>query len=252
MNFIEIPGLPRSKACLAIVDGRIEARIEEAMAKQGIALIKTEKHQGVHDAISYHPDVMLHHLGGRYMVYAPETPCSTLDRLRDFGLILIKGETALTHDYPGDSAYNVARVGGHAFHNTRYTDPVLRRELEKRGVDLIHINQGYSKCSICIVDQKSIITGDKGILKATGKKEIEVLHVEQEDNIVLTGFKYGFIGGSTGLLDTTRLAFSGNAGSLKSYAAINEFIKSRGMEIFSLCDGPVKDIGSIIPLAVSR
>ncbi len=249
MNFIEIPGLPESKACLAIVDGRIEAGIEGAMAKQGITLIKTGKHQGVHDAISYHPDVMLHHLGGRHMVYAPGTPCSTLDRLRDFGLILMEGETALTCDYPGDSAYNVARVGGHAFHNTRYTDPVLRRELEKRGVELIHINQGYSKCSICIVDEKSIITGDKGILKAAGKKAIEVLHIEQEDNILLPGFKYGFIGGSTGLLDRTRLAVSGSAESLNSYAGINEFIKSKGMEIFSLCDGPVKDIGSVIPLA---
>jgi len=41
---------------------------------------------------------------------------------------------------------------------------------------------------------------DRGIAKVAEKKGIDVLVIE-EDAILLPGFKNGFIGGSTGLID---------------------------------------------------
>jgi dihydroorotate dehydrogenase len=112
----------------------------------------------------------MHHLGSEKIIYAPGTNTEFLDALKAYGFRLIEGKTVLSDSYPGNIAYNAARVGNYAIHNFRYTDPLLKDMLEKTGVEFINVKQGYSKCSICIVDQNRIITSDKGIEKAAEKK----------------------------------------------------------------------------------
>jgi hypothetical protein len=210
--------------------------------------IKTERLPGVYEAISWHPDIMLHHIGGRSMVYAPGTSASILGKLYDYGFELIEGKSILLSKYPFDIAYNIARVGNFAFHNLEYTDPVIKNLLESQGVELVHIKQGYAKCSISIVDENSIISSDAGIAKAAAKKGLEVLLIPPEENIMLPGLNNGFLGGSTGLLEKNIWAVSGDAGKLKSYTGIKSFLDSKNIAIKSLSNSEVTDIGSILPL----
>jgi len=88
------------------------------------------------------------------------------------GILLLKGEAELGPKYPASVYYNAARVGNIVFHNTKYTDKILRENFSKMGIELVHINQGYAKCAISVVNENSIITMDRGIAKVAEKKEL--------------------------------------------------------------------------------
>ncbi|MDP4180796.1 MAG: hypothetical protein Q8942_06865 [Bacillota bacterium] len=248
MNYSIIPNLPHSKVKMLIIDARINQRIQSSLSEMNIGLLKTARIPNVYDAISYHPDIMLHHVGGKKLVYAPGLDESLLNTLLSHGFHMIKGLTELTSAYPGDIAYNAARVGNFVIHNTKYTDPILRAELEKESVEFIHVKQGYSKCSISIVDENAIITSDQGIAKESEKKGINVLLIEPDENIILPSLNMGFIGGCTCKIDKNTLAITGNYLKLKESEKIEEFLMSRGISIVSLSDDKPLDVGSLIPI----
>jgi hypothetical protein len=102
----------------------------------------------VYEAISYHPDILLCHAGGNSIVYAPGTDAGFVGELSGLGFKLLEGRTTLKDRYPENIAYNAARVGKYVIHNFKYTDPLLKELFEKEGLDFIHVNQGYAKCSI--------------------------------------------------------------------------------------------------------
>lgn len=203
MKYIDVPNLPDGDVSLAVVDKRIEPEIAASMEKSGIKLIKTCPYPGMYEAVACHPDIILHHAGGKNIIYAPGTCSHLVNILSAYGFTPVCGKTYLSPKYPLNISYNVARIGNIAFHNLKYTDPVLREELDKQGVEFVHVNQGYTKCSVSIVDKNSIITSDNGIAKIAEKKGIEVLLIEVDKNIQLKGLDYGFIGGASGLIGKT-------------------------------------------------
>lgn len=248
MNYVHVPNLPQSPVSLAVVDCRAGQKIISSLEALGVELIKAKIHPGVYEAISCHPDIMIHHIGRNRILYAPGTNIELLCSLSSHGFELIKGQTSLSGKYPGDIAYNAARIGNFAFHNLKYTDPVLKNELFKEEIELIHINQGYAKCSICIVSHNSIITSDVGIARIAEKHGIESFLLECDNGIVLPGLDYGFIGGSTGLLDKNKLAVAGDFYRLPAADNIEKFVNGKGINIISLSNEKIVDIGSIIPL----
>jgi len=72
--------------------------------------------------------------------------------------------------------------------------------------------------------------------------------IEPDQNIELYGLDYGFIGGSSGLIDKDKWALSGNFEKLKSADLIYDFLKSKSIKIISLTHNNVVDIGSILPV----
>jgi len=248
MNYVEIPNLPEGPVLLVVVDGRISGKIEQKFRELGVKLIKTHAYPGVYEAISYHPDIMIHHIGGDAIVYAPGTHPELLNLLSDSGFRLIQGSCVPGPSYPENIPYNAARVGNFAFHNLKYMDPVLKRELDRQGVELVHVNQGYAKCSISVISSNCIITADRGIARTAEAKGVEVLVIEQEEAIVLPGVSSGFIGGSTGLIDKNRWLITGSLERLKSADKIFSFLSQKGFEIVQASDEQVIDVGSVIPL----
>ena len=248
MDFINKPNLPQKSVGLAVVDGRISQETEQSFSELGVSIIKARPYPNLQRVISCHPDVFLNHTGGNVMVYAPRTDPGLLRTLSRHGFVLVRGETELSAAYPGDIAYNAAIAGAFYFHNLKHTDPILRRELEKQGFEPVNIAQGYSKCSISVVDENSMITADKGIAKAAEKKGFQVLLLEAEQNISLPGLDQGFIGGSSGMLGKDAWAVAGSAEKLASYHVIAAFLEKKKIRILSLSGAQVLDVGSILPL----
>ncbi|MGI6776596.1 MAG: DUF6873 family GME fold protein [Acetivibrionales bacterium] len=248
MGFIDVPNIPAGMVEVAVVDGRISREIENTLTGLGIKLIKTKKHPGVYDAISFHPDIMLHHIGGRTIVTAPGTDPCLIWELTELGFYISCGTSILAKGYPFNIAYNVARVGKFAFHNTKYTDPVVKKELNKAGMEMVHVNQGYTKCAVSVVNENSIITSDRGIAKAAESKGVEALLLEPEVNISLPGLDYGFIGGSSGMISSNRWAITGNIDNLRQADKIRSFLHGKNIQIVMLSKGKIIDIGSIIPI----
>ncbi|HDP16437.1 MAG TPA: hypothetical protein ENN16_01115 [Candidatus Omnitrophica bacterium] len=108
----------------------------------------------------------------------------------------------------------------------------------------MRVNQGYVKCSIIPVDDRRIITSDKGIKTAWEKAGGIALFV-RPGNIKLPGYKTGFIGGTAGVTDK-QVLFAGNLRMHPDAKAIRNFIKKSGKGIVELYNGPLYDVGTIL------
>ncbi|MGI5998466.1 MAG: DUF6873 family GME fold protein [Lutispora sp.] len=246
--FIENPNLPIDKVKTVILDYRVDGEILSKLLYMDIDIIKTERCNELYEAINGHPDILIHHIGGNSLVIAPNIYDKVAGRFFKKGFALTKGATWLQRNYPENIAYNVLRMGKFAFHNTKYTDPEIIKLYEKYEVELIHVNQGYTKCSVCIVDEHSVITHDIGVARVLEKYGIEVLIIEPGD-IDIVGLDYGFIGGSSGLISRNVIAFTGSMKEMKSYNKIVEYIALKGIDIKILSNKKIMDIGSIMPIS---
>ena len=248
LNFIETPNLPAAPVKLVLIDGRADHEIEYSLRELGIDIIKTDEHPELPEALAFHPDMQFCHLGGNELVYAPGTSEKTLGRLGEYGFTLISGSTTPSGEYPNDIPYNVAIVGKLAIHDFRYTDPIIKERLDKKGIEQVNVRQGYSKCSIAVIGPGKIMTADRGIFNSTVGKGIDVLLLDAETSITLDGYEHGFIGGCTGLIDIMTLAITGDSRELAQFKKISEHLMQNNITLINLGKGKPVDIGSIIPL----
>jgi len=251
VQFVANPNLPEGPVSLVVVDSRISDVSARSLEKLGARVMRMPAHPALYDAVCCHPDMMLHHIGDGIIVHAPETDEKLLDELRTYGFSLVQGQKTLTGTYPGDIAYNVARIGKYYFHNLRYTDPVLANLLERQNIEPVHVAQGYTKCSVLAVDENSIITADAGIANAAAGKGFDVLFLKCADSIRLPGLNYGFIGGACGMLSEKLLAINGALRKMRDNESFISFLSKRHIQIAELSDEDVTDIRSILPLMVS-
>ncbi|WP_432408664.1 DUF6873 family GME fold protein [Wukongibacter sp. M2B1] len=246
-SFIKTPFLPRGKVETVIIDRRVTKSIQNKIRAKGINIIETPYCKDLYDAVSAHPDMLMHHIGGNEIVVAPNIYSEINEKFKELNCKIIKGDKILKSTYPDNVAYNVGRIGRFAIHNFKYTDKIVIRKLKEMEVEFINVKQGYSKCSICIVNEKAIITSDKGIAKQLMIHNIDVLLIES-GYIDLPGLSYGFIGGATGLISSNKLLFCGNTKKHPNYKSIRKFLKKYSVTIDSVGEKKLIDIGSIIPI----
>lgn len=246
-NFIQSPNLPAGKVSLAVIDGRVTEDIERNIQDLRIRLIKTKKTNGLYEAISYHPDIVIHHLGENEIVAAPNIDNQIIYKLEEEGFKIIIGKRSAAGTYPYDISYNVARFGNKAVCCIKHTDEVLLQKLHERGIKIININQGYAKCSICVVSKEAVITSDKGIYKELQKNNISVLLITP-GNIRLFNMNYGFIGGASGSVSNSSIAFFGNMELHPNYNEIQIFMSKYNKSVINLSKNLLLDLGTLIPL----
>lgn len=250
-RFIKSPNIPECDISLAMIDGRTRKSVVSGLEKHGIFTIRTQRCEGLYEAVSFHPDMFIHHMGNGDIVAAPNTPSKTLEELSLTGFNIIKGYKSITGKYPDNIAYNVARIDNYAVCNIMHTDKVLLEYFKNISVRLIDVKQGYSKCSICIAGNGIIITSDEGIYRSLIPYDFQLLKI-RSGFIELKGLNYGFIGGAAGLISQKELAFAGNVEFHPDFDKIFKFLSMNGIEIKILDDGMLEDIGTIIPLKEYR
>lgn len=148
----------------------------------------------------------------------------------------------LGYSYPDNIAFNAACTGRYFIHNTAFTSERLLESAKTKGMHIINVKQGYTKCNTAIIDETSVITSDRGIFKAVSQK-LDALLIST-GHILLKGFDYGFIGGACGRVGD-EIIFNGNISAHPDYNEIRAFIEKRGLNI-KYFDYPLEDIGSII------
>lgn len=226
---------------IAIIDCRADDKTVYSLEKMNITVIPTVKINNLYDAVATHADIQIHYLGNNSFITAPETyeyykMCIPQE------CTLIKGQSNIGSKYPYDVCYNATSLKDYVLCNKSYTDKTI---LDSYNKEFINIKQGYSKCNICVVKDNAIITADEGIVKSAKQKGIDVLHISQ-GNIKLRGFKYGFIGGATGLVDSGVLAINGNINNHSNSEQIKKFCSVHNVDILPLKEGNIVDIGTII------
>jgi hypothetical protein len=247
--------------------------LKNAIQQDGHSLIEVEATVQVYPGIASHADIYLCSIGGE-LVVAPEQLsnleqqlttkgysfsdgfiCTGLDigsdtqsdgfshgRLCGFSYAI--GKTNLTAKYPGTIPYNAAVFGNYFMHNLSFTDTLLLEKARGKGLTLIDVAQGYTKCNTVVVDDNAIITSDPGIAAAASMFGIDVLTISQ-GHVLLEGFDYGFLGGASGRIGD-KIYFNGDLSAHPDCQQIITFIASRGLHAKFFPVYPLEDIGSII------
>lgn len=240
-RFISTPNLPQSRVNTVLISSKYEHIIKE-VEKLGIECIKVKPLKNLDTPVNCHPDMILHHLGGKDILLFDYDE-NLNQTLRQKGFNLIFCESKIKKEYPYDIPLNCLNINGYIFGKRDFIDNKIksRFNLEK----IINTKQGYAKCSCCVVDKTHIITTDKSLEKVLKQNGFEVLFVNAK-SIMLEGYNNGFIGGCCGLIDKDKLLFSGVLS--QEYQDIRLFCKQCGVEVISLPFDTLNDIGSIIPI----
>lgn len=232
-----------------IIDKRMRQIEKEKIKELGYELIEINKSNKVYEEISSHVDIFVCKTE-KNIIIEPSQFNNIKDKLQDKNEQLIKGNDEIERKYPYDIKYNVCTIGKKAFHNFEYTDSKLKEELIKQGYELINTTQGYTNCSIAVIDDNSAIVTDKGLFKILKKHNIDVLYLEYEPDIKLLNTeeysnRNGFIGGAISRLGDKIIIF-GDLSKIDINEEIKEFINKKGLQIIDFKGIDVIDYGGIV------
>lgn len=244
-RFIILPNLPQTKVSLVAIP-KFQANIKKACLEQKISVLEIKPSSNLPYAVKHHTDMLVHHLGRNHMISLCDVQ-ENAQKLRQHHFDVVLSSHAPDNVYPKDVLLNVCRVGQYAICNPKYVDFKIMTYLKENNITIINVKQGYAKCSVCIVNETSIITADKGIYNACKRYGLDVLLI-CAGGIYLDGYDYGFLGGASGLIAKNKLAFTGNIYLHKDADNILKFLEKKKMDFLCLSKEGLIDIGGIIPL----
>lgn len=243
--FIMKPNTPKREVCSVLIGERYHDLLKSPLAKLGIAAITVPENPLLSVQTASHPDMSLLHIGGNKVLVSASI-FDNIAHLYDEGLDCVSSNFSQDSKYPNDVGLNVCIVGNVAMHRLHCTAQDALRHLQIR-YRLEDVAQGYTKCSVCVVNERAIITADPSIASAAGKLGIDVLQISP-GYIELPGHDTGFIGGASGLLSPNVLCFTGRIDHHPDVNRIYAFAEAHKVSILCLTDKPCFDVGSIIPI----
>lgn len=225
-----------------IIDNRMRQIEKQKLQNMGYEIIEIQTSPNVYTEISSHVDIFACKIENEIIV----EPTQNINNISN----KIYGKDKVLSQYPFDIKYNVCIIGNKAIHNLKYTDEILKKELFNKGFELINTTQGYTNCSIAVIDDRSAIVTDKGLNKILQKNGIDTLYLSNELDIkLLNGKQYsnkrGFIGGCISRINNKIIVF-GELKKIDPENKIREFIKKRNLEIIEFCGLDVIDYGGLI------
>lgn len=233
-----------------IIDERMRQVEKDKLKELGYELIEMKNSKNVYPEISSHVDIFTCKVGPKIIVEPSQYKNIKSQLSSEYNLI--QGQLCINEKYPYDIKYNVCTIGKKAIHNFQYTDTIVKQELIKQGYELISTNQGYTNCSIAVIDDNSAIVTDKGLYKILQKHNIDVLYLQYEPEIkLLNGNEYsnkkGFVGGVLSRI-TNQIVVTGDLDKIDQSGLIRKFVLSKGLEIVEFKGLDVIDYGGIIEL----
>ena len=226
----------------ALVDYRTDKVSIAELEKLGVNVYKSTPTKSLYNEVMGHPDMQIHFINNK-AICAPEV----YDYYKSLNLAdveLICGSKELKSKYPDDVGYNVCNIGEYVILRPLSVAIEIFSEYHYLKKKILKSKQGYAKCSICVVNDNSAITADKGIYKLLKENNLNVLKIE-EGHIELNNMK-GFIGGASGLINKNTLCFNGDLKTHPDCENIISFCKNVGVDTVSLNSGNLVDIGSIL------
>ena len=242
-RIIKSPNLPENSVSVMAVSFDAPETIKR-LNLLNIKVISVFSDNRLPENYNSHPDLQLFHYG-QSVLYLINS--KTAGELREkFNVNIIKDK--ICNKYPNDVSTNAVRLNKLFICNEKTVSKDILEKAYKDNLKIINVNQGYTKCSICVVDENSIITDDESIYNSTQNFLNDVLLVSK-GSIRLKGTNYGFIGGCTGKIDKNTIAFNGRIDSHSDYNKIIDFVYKHNCKCIELVNERLTDIGSMIPLA---
>ena len=239
-----------------LIDERMRDVEKQTLKNLGYELIEIKKSTNVYPEISSHVDIFACKIKDKVIVEKSSYKMLK-NKLNNDENILISGKTMISYDYPNDIKYNVCIVGNKAIHNFKHTDSKITQELEKNNFEIINVKQGYSNCSIAVIDEKSIILSDRGLYNNLKNSGLDILFLDYIPDIKLFdengeySQKNGFIGGAISRIGDNIVVF-GDLDKIDYYCNIRKFIESKNLKIIDFEGLDVIDYGGVIEQKLGR
>ena len=248
MKFVENPNLPVC-ADIVIIGEKYCKILQNGIKNLGINALFMPDNPYVDPRLSGHADLSVLHLGGDRLLLAPYMKGSSFSRqLEDRGFDIQFADIEQSALYPNDAQMNVCILGNKVIYNPQTgSDAIVKYITIGNGAIQVSSRQGYSRCSVCVVNDNAIITADEGICRSAKAHGIDVLKI-RPGYIDLPGFDYGFIGGASFKLSDTKLAFTGGLDKHPDAERIIEFASLHNIDIVYITDNPAFDIGGAVPI----
>lgn len=233
-----------------IIDERMREIEKEKLRSLGYELVEIKKSNRLYPEISSHVDIFTCKINDKIVIEESQYD-NIVKQIKNKNII--KGENILKEKYPYDISYNVCIVGKKAIHSFKYTDPKTYNLLLKNNFECIDVKQGYSNCSIAVIDNNSIILSDKGLYNSLKNKDLDVLFLEEKCDIKLLNengsysSKTGFIGGAIARLGNNVIVF-GELKKIDKQDKIKDFIEQKGIKIIDFKDLDIIDYGGIVAI----
>lgn len=248
MRFVETPNLPVC-ASTVIIGEKYCNILQNGIKSLGINALFMPDNPYVDPRLSGHADLSVLHLGGNRLLLAPYLKRSSFSQqLEDRGFDIRFADIEQSALYPNDAQMNVCILGNKVIYNPKTVpDTIVKYLTIENGAIQISSRQGYSRCSVCVVNDNAIITADEGICRSAKAHGIDVLKI-MPGYIDLPGFDYGFVGGASFKISDTKLAFTGGLDRHPDAEQIIEFTSLHNVDIVYITDKPAFDIGGAIPI----
>lgn len=233
-----------------IIDERMRKIEKEKLEQLGYKIIEIKRSEKIYSETSSHVDIFVCQIGKKLIIEPSQYDNIKNQISSEFKIE--QGNESVEEKYPFDIKYNVCIIGKKAIHNFEYTDSKIRKELENQGYELINTTQGYTNCSIAVIDDNSAIVTDKGLYKILQKHGVDVLYLEYEPNIKLLNIngysnRKGFIGGVISRIGNDIVVF-GDLRKIDKNNIIRDFITKRELNIIEFKGLDVIDYGGVIEI----
>lgn len=245
IGYIEKPHLPKGKVKHIILGKKYRKLLENALFEHDLHPIWLSSNSFVDERISGHADISALHAGANKLYLADYlSDCEIIDKVSELGFEPNFVQTP-SGAYPDDCALNFCILNDKLIYNPKSASDVVISKINYN--ECISVNQGYTKCSVCVVDESAIITQDILIAQKAENAGIAVLYIN-EPFVRLDGFESGFIGGASFKTDKDKLAFTGTIKNDSIRNNIESFLAERNIKAVYLTDEEIYDIGGGIPL----
>ncbi len=231
---------------IAITNSGFPKSATDALEKEGFKTIPLPASKSLDQPMASHPDMLIF-VGFDSLVchrkYYEENK-TVIDLIASEGaLSLVLSDEEISPKYPLDALFNACIVGNMLLCNTKHISKHIIEIARSRGANIVHVNQGYTKCSTLVVNDNNIITSDRGIHLTAQRADINSLLIEI-GGVSLNPFEYGFIGGASGSCGS-KIYFCGNLYGHPDKYKICEFITLCGKECVFLPFDELTDTGSM-------
>lgn len=246
ITFVKSPNLPKKRVKDCIIGSAYAEEIKE-LTELGIHCIRLPKLAYLEDEISAHADIQIFNIGKGGLIISGGAGEKLKDILKGYNLTV---ENDIKSPYPNDIKLNAAFIGNKIICNKNFVSKEIITFANENNIEIIHTKQGYSRCSLCIVNENAVITEDPGLASLLNICQIDVLEIAP-GKTHLSEAHSGFIGGASAKLSENEMYFSGDISKHPDFNKIKAFLDNYNISMVYNKSRKLTDFGGIIQLTES-
>ncbi len=224
-----------------LCDPYLSDECKNKLCSMGFSVLEIPAYNKLPKQIASHPDILIFKLNDGSLLMGDEYYRAFSDFYDSLGVKIVTDRLGPHGEYPSDVLFDALAIGDTLYGKKGAVSELLVKNYPR----FVPVNQGYTRCSVAMIDECSAVTADKGIASALIRDGISVLEIGA-GNIELNGYNCGFIGGAGGKLSSDTYCFFGDLCSHPDGEAIRLLVEEKKIKAVSLSGGPLCDHGSLI------